>query len=292
MARNRSLREVNYKLSKNYRCLQNILDGILQQRGRASVLEVGFGEGRALLEFAWEYRRHSVAFFGIDKKQEPPVERREDLARMAEKFGVCSPEQLCELKLPEIFFYDATQMHFKDDTFDLIYSAVTIRFIEDKARFLEEVCRILKPEGIALLHFGQKNWDYPYGEALPEKHLTPYNSRFVLKYQSELIPLPLYLKLFEGECFKFEFINLPRFVLKVLKLKSGRLDLQLLFNTEYSMSMKQLPYKHKSGKIQGGYRSVYDITRENYVKLIERGLIQPNARAAQDYAVTDTSQSV
>ena len=275
MARNRSLAEVNYKISKTYDLLQRTLTGLLEQRSPARVLEVGFGEGRALLEFAWQFRSQPVVFFGVDKKQEPPVQCRDDLAKMALEFGICQPDELAQLRLPDIDFYDATELRFPDEHFDLIYSAVTVRFIPDKARFLEEVCRVLRPGGVAYLHIGQKNWDYPYSQALPEIHLTPYNSRFVLKYGDELIPLPDYLQLFEGEVFHFEFINRPRCVLKVEKRRSGRLDLQLQWNDTYSMSMKALPYRHKSGKIQGGFRSVYEIPEEHYRRLIGLGRIHP-----------------
>ncbi|MDQ7051669.1 MAG: class I SAM-dependent methyltransferase [candidate division KSB1 bacterium] len=277
MARNRSLAEVNYKISKTYDLLQRTLTGLLEQKSAARVLEVGFGEGRALLEFAWQFRSQPVSFFGVDKKREPPVLCRSDLAKMALEFGICPPDELAQLRLPDIDFYDATELRFPDEHFDLIYSAVTVRFIPDKARFLEEVCRVLRLGGVAYLHIGQKNWDYPYSRALPQKHLTPYNSRFVLKYGDELIPLPAYLQLFEEDRFRFEFVNRPRFVLKVEKHRPGRLDLQLQWNDAYSMSMKALPYRHKSGKIQGGFRSVYDLPEAQYRRLIERGLIRPEA---------------
>jgi SAM-dependent methyltransferase len=164
-------------------------------------------------------------------------------------------------------------LHFDDESLDLVYSAVVIRFIERKAEFLEEVCRVLKPGGVALLHYGEAGWNYPYSLICHDRILTPHTNRFVLKYNDELIPLPVYLKLFENEALQFGFANHGTCVIQVSKLKSARLDLQLLFNQELSISMKTMPYRHGSGKPRGGVRSVYDVRPEIYHALFEKGLL-------------------
>jgi ubiquinone/menaquinone biosynthesis C-methylase UbiE len=270
---NRSLSETSQKILKNSPIVEATLAGLLAKERALKVLEVGFGQGRALLELAWRFRRDNVAFYGVDKNQAPPVEKREDLRRIARQHEIMPEAELAAFDLPEIFFYDAARLRFEDDSIDLIYSAVTIRFIERKAEFLEEACRVLKPGGIALLHIGESKWDYPYSLVCDDRLLTPYMTRFVLKHGNELIPLPDYLQLFEEDAFAFRFINRPRCVVQVSKLKSARLRLQLAFNQELSLSMDELPHRHSSGKIRGGIRSVYEVRPEIYRALFGKGLL-------------------
>jgi hypothetical protein len=142
-----------------------------------------------------------------------------------------------------------------------------------KAEFLEEVCRILKPGGVALLQIGESNWNYPYSQACDERILTPYTSRFILKHGPELIPLPVYVKLFEGDRFLFRFITDSRCTIIVCKLRPGLLSLQLAFNWKLSGPMHLLPYRGKSGQLKDGFRSVYDVCPKLYETLFERGLL-------------------
>lgn len=82
----------------------------LMQGRTARVLDLGFGEGRAMLELAWEFRDEHGA-----------------------------------------------------NTFDLIYSAAVIRLAHDKASVLEDVCRVLRPGGVALLDVDDSSTGYPVG---------------------------------------------------------------------------------------------------------------------------------
>jgi SAM-dependent methyltransferase len=272
MARDRSLLEVNRKIvKKSPDILGETLTDLLKQGDALNVLEVGFGHGRALLELAQRFRDRPVTFYGVDKTKAPPVEQRSDLAEIARIYQIAPEAELATLRLPEIDFYDATTLHFEDESMNLVYSAVTIRFIERKAEFLEEVCRVLRPGGIALLHIGESRWDYPYGPIVDDKMLTPYRSRFVLKNGHELIPLPAYLELFAGDAFRFTFINQPRCVLWVHKVASGRLQLQLTFNSTLSFPMRELPYG------RGGFRTVYDVPAET-VRILRRKEIMGNQK--------------
>jgi len=288
MSTGRSLAEVNYKLLKNSPILETTVSDLLAKGKPINVLEAGFGQGRALMELAWRFRNDQVAFYGVDKTQAPPTEKREDLRNVARIYDIIPEAELAEFKLPEIFFYDATRLHFDDESIDLVYSAVVIRFIERKAEFLEEVCRVLKPGGVALLHYGEADWNYPYSLICDHRILTPYTNRFVLKYNDELIPLPVYLKLFEEAAFEFGFANHGTCVIQVAKLKSAKLNLQLMFNQELSISMKAMPYRHGSGKPRGGVRSVYDVRPEIYRALFEKGLLS-REQLRTDIKLTDAS---
>jgi len=287
----RSLFETNHKILKDSQILETTLSARLAQGRAVKVLEVGFGRARALLELAWRFRNERAAFYGVDKKQEPPIQKRGDLAGIAREYAIAPEAELAGFVCPEIFFYDATRLHFDDDSLDLIYSVKTIRFIEDKAAFLEEVCRVLKPGGVALLQIGEANWEYPYSRICDEQLLTPCTNRFILKHGDELIPLNKYLRLFETGGLRFRFINRPRCVLQIDKRKPARLDLQLTLNSAFSLPMEELPHCHGSGKVRGGFRSVFDLRPEFYQALFaQRRLSREQLRT--DIHLSDDLQKV
>ncbi len=268
MSRSRSLTDISHKLVRDSDVIATTLSGLLAPGKTLNVLEVGFGHGRPLLELAWRFRNEAINFFGVDKRQKPPVEKSEDLREVARLYEIAPEAQLAQFKLPEVFFYDATQLHFEDESLDLIYAVIVVRFLERKAEFLEEVGRVLRPGGVALLHFGESDWDYPYSRICDDTLLTPHASRIVLKHEDELIPLPAYLKFFEHDAFRFRFIGRPRCVLRMKKLQSARLHLQLRFIPELSLAMHELPFRHGLGNARGGSRSVYHVAPEVYRALL------------------------
>jgi len=138
---------------------------------------------------------------------------------------------------------------------------VTIRFFERKVEFFEEVCRVLRPGGFALLQLGEKNWDYPYGPAGDPPALTPYRARLVLRHGDHLFPVPEYFRLFEEDRFHLNFTkNKWRCSLLIEKLKPGRLSLNLAFNAALSGPIADIPsWTGEDGRADDGYRSVYDI---------------------------------
>jgi len=273
MARNRTLAQANNKILRNSNIIETTLSDLLAQGHALQVLEIGFGEGRALLELAWRFQDYQVAFYGVNKKPSRAVKNCEDLRDTARRYAIIPAPGLANFRWPEVFFYDAGKLHFDDESLDLVYSVMTMRFIERKAEFLEEICRVLKPGGRALLDVGGPGWEYPYSFVCHDKMLTPYFSRFVLKYGHELIPLPSYLQLFADGSLQIRFINLPRCVMAVSKIKSSQLRLQLTFNDILSLPMRELPYSRIGGKDRGGFRSVYDIRPEIYPALFEAGLL-------------------
>lgn len=273
MSRSRSLAEISHKLVRDSDVIGETLTGLLAPGKTLNVLEVGFGHGRPLLELAWRFRNEAVNFFGVDKRQKPPVEKSEDLREIARLYEIAPENILADFRLPEVFFYDAAQLHFADESLDLIYAVIVVRFIERKAEFLEEVARVLRPGGVALLHIGESDWDYAHGRICDERLLTPHASRIVLKHEDELIPVPAYLKFFERGAFRFRFIGRPRCVLRVRKLQSARLDLQLRFIPALSFAMHELPFRHGLGNARGGSRSVYEVAPEIYRAMLEQRLL-------------------
>jgi SAM-dependent methyltransferase len=228
---------------------------------------VGFGHGRALLELAWRLRDRDAVFHGVDIGYKSPIQTRDDLRAVARAHGIVPASELDRFELPFIHLYDATRLHFPDESLDLVFSAVTIRFMRDKALHIEEVCRALRPGGRAILHIGESNWDYPWGRIDDDRVLTPYTNRLVLKHDDELVPLPDYLELFEGDVFRFELTRSTRCILIVDKLASGSLSLDLDYDPELSMNGRKVPLRSSRGEIRGGFRSVYDVKAPIYDRL-------------------------
>jgi SAM-dependent methyltransferase len=273
--RDRSLQETSRKLNKkDPSILESLITEHLRRHDELRVLEVGFGQGRTLLELAARFRNDPVRFFGVDKTCEPPVECREDLRETARRFDLLPSSDLDELVLPEILFQDARRLDFPDESIDVIYSAVTVRHMEHKAEFLEEVVRVLAAGGVALLHIGESNWNYPFGPALDPPRLTSHLNRFVLRHEHELIPLPAYLRLFEDDGLRFEWVERSRCVLKVIKAGPARLDLGLTYDPDLSMPMRELGYVTEQGKLKGGFRSVYRVSDARYRDIFDRGLLE------------------
>ncbi len=271
-SRTRSLERIDHKIEKNSSIIEDRLSELLARKGHVETLEVGFGWGRALMQLAWRFRHRDATFHGVDLTCAPPVERSEDLREIGRRFDVASPEELAEMELPRLHFYDATSLHFPDESVDLVYSAVAIRFIARKADFLQEVCRVLTPGGVALLQMGESNWDYPYGLATSDRLLTTYRSRLVLRYGDELIPVPTYFEMCAGDAFRCEFRTRGCVVI-ITKLRPGRLPLDLDYNEEFSAPARDLGYVNQDGKTTDGFRAVYDVRPERYAELFERGFL-------------------
>ncbi len=231
------------------------------------VLEVGFGHGRALLDLAWRLRDHPVNFHGVDIGYKSLVRCREDLRDVAQEWNIIPAPELDAFELPHIAFSDATTLELPGESMDLVFSAVTIRFMRDKARHIEEVCRVLRPGGRAILHVGEANWDYPSGPVAAEPLLTPHTSRLVLRHGDQLVPLGVYLKLFEDDVFRFTLTPQTRCLVIVDKLRSGTLELGLVLDEDLTMNGRKVPLRNHHGDVRGGVRSVYDVGADAYARL-------------------------
>ena len=268
----RSLAHINYHL-RAVGTLEEHIHGLLTtQRRRVEVLEVGFGYGRALLELSWLFHNREVGFHGVDLNRY--VDGPEQLRAIAETYGIIPSEELANAQMPALHYYDATQLQFADESLDFVYTAITVRFMRDKALFIEEVSRVLRPGGTAILHIGEANWDYPHGLASDDRVLTPFTSRMVLRHGRELIPLADYLRLFEGGPFVFRLTPATRCILLLEKRGSGSLSLGLHFNEQFSASGRSLPLRDRHGEVRGGYRTVYDVSSERYQDLLDRKILQ------------------
>jgi ubiquinone/menaquinone biosynthesis C-methylase UbiE len=283
VAYDRNLASINRKLLKNSEILQTSIQERLGGDRTTAVLDIGCGVGVALLELAWMFRVENARFVGINKECGEPLASREDLRDTARRIGLAPDDAIERFQLPELFFGDATHMPFDDESFDVIYASSVLRFVPYKAEFLEDVVRVLRPGGVALLRVGGKGWDYPFGPALDSPRLTPFAARWVLKHRDELIPLETYLELVSGGDVTFELINRPNCIVRVTKHRRCAPALGLRYLASLSLPMLQLGYGDDDrGLAKSGVRSVYEVTDVAYRMLLERGRLVNSGGQQQD----------
>lgn len=255
--RTRSLADIDRRLRVVDTPLARAIEEQVARRRPVAVLEIGFGWARALLELAWRFRAEPVTFAGINLKAKPPVERAEDLPAVAEALGIVPPGATDALRPPDVHFYDATNLHFADESLDFVYSAATIRFVADKARLVEEVARVLRPEGRAILEIGERGWEYPAGPATDPVLLTPHPCRFVVHRDLQLVPLADHLAAAAGARFTIRVPPGRRCVIDMSRHALGPLDLGLVLDEERTIPMRRFPHPRPKGA--GGIRSAYRV---------------------------------
>lgn len=250
------------ELDKRFVHAGAMIGGSIEERlasGPVRVLEIGFGWGRVLAELALRHRQDPVELHGVNLERKPPVERAEDFAAVAEVFGLLPAQGRSGLPLPTPHFEDATHLHFPDETFDVVYSAVCLRWVEDKAQVLEHVARVLRPGGRALLHLGEANWEYDDGPMTDRRLLTDRPCRMVLHDGNRLVPLDQHLEGRSGDRFT---LRMPRggFCSLVLdKHAAGRLDLRLALDPVGTIPMRDFPHPDRPNGTNG-VRSAYLVT--------------------------------
>ena len=224
--------------------------------GTVRVVEIGCGEGRLLLDLLSEYP--DLELHGINHKPWPGMTGTESLRNTARIQGIFSPLQLAQLPLPEVHFYDAAELHFESQSVDLILSQVAIPYVRRKDRLLEEVWRVLKPGGLALLNIDVRVDDLPDYLRFP----TP---RFIVYQGQRFVPLASLLSEKQAEGYDLrlesqpsrkndarEYINLI-----VRKSKLDPLALDLDPEPGSSFNLRILCPPHGPQQILWGYRSVF-----------------------------------
>lgn len=113
-------------------------------------LELGCGEGRALLEMAKAWP--ALELHGVNRRPWPGMVGSESLRGSAVELGLFTPAEAAALRPPEIHFTDASALPLPDRAVDLVVSQVALHYVKRKDRVLTEVWRVLRPGGLALLH--------------------------------------------------------------------------------------------------------------------------------------------
>lgn len=105
------------------------LERLLSTKKDPCVIELGSGKGKTLA--------------GLKSKYGHILDVGVDLISGSEKQGI--REVVSDLE----------NLAIKEESADVIYSVQTYRYIPDKLKLLEEIYRILKPDGVAYIHLGE-----------------------------------------------------------------------------------------------------------------------------------------
>lgn len=223
------------------------------------VLELGFGEGRCLLELRATFPDKKVEFYGINDVKKGNMKKRSDFLENAKKFGIDIPKKV----LPEPSFYDAGEgLHFDDDQFDVIISQVAFHYVGNKARLLEEIWRVLKPEGKAFLHVdASPNEEYP--DFMKWNTQTP---RFIIYEGGRMVKLGTYLRRIKESghdiTFRKAHNNPEQGIILMTKNTSKKLDLGLEYDGNSTLFLTKMKgtdeYKTDAG-VWWGTRSVFNV---------------------------------
>jgi ubiquinone/menaquinone biosynthesis C-methylase UbiE len=129
-----------------------------QYQGK-KVLEIGFGQGTDLCQFALA----GADCFGVDITQ-----RHYELAQR--NF------ELRNLKA-QLFLEDASKLHFEDNTFDAVYSLGVLHHTPDTIRCISEAYRVLKRGGEFMLGLYHRDSAFHYASVLLTNGLLNGNLR-------------------------------------------------------------------------------------------------------------------
>ena len=101
--------------------------------GNEKILDIGSGPGELSLQIASQLNREGF-LLGIDLSP--------NMVRLARRSAV-------QNRIPNVAFKkgDALNMEFEDNSFDVVTSSNAFPWVPDRARFLREVNRVLKPGG-------------------------------------------------------------------------------------------------------------------------------------------------
>jgi SAM-dependent methyltransferase len=131
----------------------------IAQGGVARLLEIGCGEGRVLMELCSLFP--TLEIHGINRAPWDAMRGDASLPETAEHYGIFTPEELAEVSLPSVRFYDAQELRFPSEHLDVVISQVSVPYVARKDLLLQEVWRTLKPGGVAFLHMDSSEPDGP-----------------------------------------------------------------------------------------------------------------------------------
>ncbi len=130
---------------------------LLNKKEKIRILDIGCGYGKTLMELKKEFDWR-IEIYGIN------LEKRWTL-NLIRKFGLAEKiftKREINKNLPKLYIGDAgKKLPYKNNYFDFIMSVASAQYIYDKARFLEEINRVLSKQGIAIIELQEKKKNYP-----------------------------------------------------------------------------------------------------------------------------------
>jgi len=133
---------------------------------KVHLLEIGCGFGVALMELRRRFGDR-IELTGTNKER--PHGDTEAMLMAASLRNVNDVSEAQTTALPTIIYCDmANGLPFNDCSFDVVVSQMCIQYVDDKILFLQEAARVLKDDGIAMIHtpFNSSEVPAPYDVSL------------------------------------------------------------------------------------------------------------------------------
>jgi ubiquinone/menaquinone biosynthesis C-methylase UbiE len=183
------------------------------------------------------------------------------LRRAAVYHKIFTPAEIKKVKLPKIHFYNARNLRFKDNYFDLVISQVSIQYVDRKDHLLEEVWRVLKKGGKAFL-----NIDARYNE-MPD-FLDFETPRFIIYKKGKLFPVKKLVSQLKRKGYDISYrlckekeqgILKHRVNIIMNKNTQKRFRLNLNYVKDSSFDIGRINLEKDQWSTYWGYRSVFRI---------------------------------
>ena len=239
------------------------IDDLLRERlagsGSASLLEIGCGEGRVLLDLLKILPK--VRLHGVNRKPWEGMEGSESLRAIALENGVFTAEEYDAVGSPEISFGDARSLAYDDASMDVVVSQVALHYVARKDQMLQEIWRVLKVGGRALLHLDSSSKEAP-------DFLRGESPRFIIRRGDTEVSLATFARALRRGGFEVR--------VQIVRSKNGRqthlyieknrpepLNLGLTFDLVSSFDLRALRSEHRDRDTCWGYRSVFLLPESN-----------------------------
>jgi|ERR1035437_338676 ubiquinone/menaquinone biosynthesis C-methylase UbiE len=167
------------------------------KRNKISLLEIGCGKGNLLLDLARLYPK--IKIVGVNKNSTHGLKNGKELSDRAKGLEL----KLRPNKTPSVCFADAIRLPFRTDSFEIVISQVTFIHIKNKAKAIEEVYRVLKPGGAALISLGAYSISRKRGHAMPKFYKSlrrklgrDFNPRFLVMANDTYVPISEFFRKF------------------------------------------------------------------------------------------------
>lgn len=255
-SRSRSLEDFNKKFGENI--VENTINEAIIKEKNVRILEIGCGEGRVLMQIRKLFP--DIEIYGINRKPWIAMKGSKSLKRTAIFYKIFNRNEIKNVNLPEIHFYNAKKLHFKENYFDLVISQVSIQYVDRKDLLIEEVWRVLKKDGIAFLNVDVHQNNLP-------DFLNYKTPRFIIYKNKKIYPLKELINSLRRkgynirykECIDKKENAIKRINLILKKNKTLKLKLDLKFDEVSSFNINVINEEKDNWPIYWGYRSVYKI---------------------------------
>ncbi|MAG10871.1 hypothetical protein CMI44_00980 [Candidatus Pacearchaeota archaeon] len=235
MTKTRGLKSVKRKIGD----IILVIDKFLEKKKRIKIMELGVGFGNAIMGLGKKYGKNKVQLIGMNKLKNHGIKTKKDFIKHALDFRIIKKSDLKNIAVPKIIIGDAGEkIPISSNSIDFIYSITTFFFISNKAKAIEEIYRILKPNGRAIIHFKH------YVSHFPKE----YRNLFNIRREKNPVKVTSYLKRFKSSGLNLKKTKAKGTEVLLIEKKKRSLDLGLRFLKNESYILREKGYPHFATK--------------------------------------------